>query len=502
MSEQNAVPPLWFHQIEAIKRAQNLPYYALHFQPGTGKTRTALEIIKHRFNSNKRIMRTIIFTPPIVIQNFREEWFLYTKIENKEVIALVGSGAQRAKLFKQHAFNEKGGRQGKVFVTNYQSLLMPELYKELIIWSPEISVHDEAHTVKNPSSKIAKALDELVNKHSRPSLRLNLTGTAVLNTPLDLFQQIKILAGGFPTLDSLVTGKYITNFFTFRTLFFEDRNARWKGSESYFPKWEAKPSTNELFGRLLSSISMSVEKEACLDLPPEINVTIPVPLSSEQRRDYTTFEKDLVLSKDGKSFTADIALTKGLRLMQIASGFISGLDAPSDQESQPIRYEYKDTERERALKYLLEEICIESDKKCLVWANWHHNYEAIKKVCIELKIKFVECHGLISPKGKEEARKQFIENPDIKVWIANPKSGGVGLNLIVAHFAIWYSRNFSLEAYEQARARSHRGGQINKVTNYHLIAQGTIEPEIVEALQNKQDIAQLIMAKTNIYKAK
>lgn len=493
---------LWSHQKLAIERAKNARYYALHFGCGTGKTLTAIEIMKYRFNTERRIMRTMIYTPPIVVESFRQEWFRYSKIDRKDVIALTGTAAQRIKEFKKHAYNEKGERRGKVFITNYESLRMPELYEELKKWQPEVSVHDESHRMKNPSSKTAKLLDDLVNKFSMPSLRLNLTGTAVLNTPMDLFQQVKILAGGFPTLESLVTGRHITNYFTFRATYFEDKNAKWKGSENYFPNFQPKPSTHELFGRLLSSFSMSVNKEDCLSLPDQVDVTIPVPLTKEQRADYDKFSRDMVLNVGGNNYTADLALVKGLRLMQLASGFISGLSQPDATESQPIQYEYKDTEREKALKYLLEEICVEQGKKTLVWGVWSQNYETIKRVCDELKIKYVVCNGTVSAKAKEEARKSFVEDPDVKVWLGHPTSGGIGISLIVAHYAIWYSRNFSLEAYEQARARSHRGGQTQKVTNYHLVAQDSIEPEIVEALQNKQDIAEVILKKTNIYKLK
>lgn len=487
---------LWAHQKEAIARAKNLPYYALHFEAGTGKTRTAIEIMKDRYNTVRRIQRTLILCPPIVIQNWREEWLKYTKIERKQVVCLTGTGVQRLKTFMANKDN------GVVFVTNYESLLMKPLYEALKEWQPEITVHDESHRTKNPGGKMAKALDELVNKFCKPTLRLNLTGTAILNTPMDLFMQFKVMMGGFPTLESLVTGKHITNYWQFVKLYFEDKNARWKGSENYFPNWQPKPSTSDLFGRLLASVSMSVNKADCLDLPDEVDVTIPVPLTKEQRNDYDKFEKDMVLNIDGNNYTADIAMVKALRLMQITSGFISGLSAPDASEAQPIKYEYKDTNREKALHDLLEDICKEKGKKVLVWAVWKHNYEVIKKVCDKLGIRWVECNGTVTAAAKERARTDFINDPEIQVWIGHPYSGGIGVNLIIAPYTVWYSRNFSLEQYEQAKARNYRGGQTEKVTHYHLVAQDTIEPEIVEALQNKKNISDLIMSKTNLYKTK
>lgn len=491
---------LYPHQELAIDRARNLSAFALHFDPGLGKSLTAIQILKERFNKEKRILRTLIFAPSIVLQNWKEEWLKFTKIDGREVVVLTGSGVQRLKDFKHHCFNEKSQLRGKVVVLNFESLLMEPLYAEIIKWSPEVFIMDEIHRCKNPSSKSAKALDALTNRYTKPSLRLALTGTPVLNSPLDLFMPMKITFGGFPTGESLVTGKHITNFFHFRAAFFEDKNSRWKGSESYFPKWEPKPSTHEVFGKILSSVSMSAKIENCLTLPPEIDVSIPCPLSKKQREDYDVFFKDMVVNIEGKAYTADLALVKSLRLMQLASGFISGMESPDGSEAQPIKFEYKDTEREKALRYLLEEICISNGKKALCWSVWAHNYQTIRKVCEELGIKYVCCTGLESPKQKEEARKNFINDPSIKCWIGNPLSSGLGINLVVAPFSIWYSRNFSLDQFIQAKARNYRNGQDQTVIHYHLVAPDTIETDVLDALQNKKNIADLILSKTNIYR--
>ncbi len=493
---------LYEHQKTAIERVRNLSSFALHFDVGTGKSLTAIQILRERYNREKRIIRTLIFAPSIVLQNWKEEWLKFTKIDRKEIVVLTGSGVQRVKEFHKQCFNELGVPMGKVVVLNYESLLMQPLYEAIKKWHPEIYIFDEMHRCKNPSSKTAKALDALANTFTKPQLRLALTGTPILNSPSDLFMPMKIALGGFPTLDSLVTGKHITNFFQFRATYFEDRNAKWKGSQQYFPQWAPKPSTMELFGRLLASVSMSVEKKDCLSLPPEIDITIPCPLSAEQRKAYDAFEKELVLNVGGKVYTADIALVKALRLMQLASGFISGLEHPDGSEMQPIKYEYKDTARENALKELLTQICVEGGKKSVIWAVWANNYNTIRKACEELGLKYVMCTGLESAKEKENARKTFIEDPSILVFIGNPLSAGVGINLVVAHYDIWYSRNFSLDQFIQAKARIYRAGQTQSVVHYHLVAQDTIEPEIVEALQNKKNISDLILSKTNIYKLK
>ena len=74
----------------------------------------------------------------------------------------------------------------------------------------------------------------------------------------------------------------------------------------------------------------------------------------------------------------------------------------------------------------------------------------------------------------------------------NPASGGMGLNLSNANYAIYYSMNYSFEQYDQSRERFNRPGQTRKMTIYHLQAKNTIDETIYEALKNKEKVNDLI----------
>ena len=84
---------------------------------------------------------------------------------------------------------------------------------------------------------------------------------------------------------------------------------------------------------------------------------------------------------------------------------------------------------------------------------------------------------------------------DIKDWNAgkipllfvHPASAGHGLNLQYGgSIAVWYGLTWSLELYEQANKRLHRSGQQHTVIIHHLIAAGTIDEEVMKALQTKK----------------
>src|SRR5690606_38887989 len=85
------------------------------------------------------------------------------------------------------------------------------------------------------------------------------------------------------------------------------------------------------------------------------------------------------------------------------------------------------------------------------------------------------------------------QSGDLQVFIAQIATGGVGITLTAADTAIFYSTDFSLANYEQAKARLHRIGQKNSVVYIHIVAKGTIDEEVMRRLAAKQDLANLVV---------
>lgn len=483
----------WAHQLEAIQRAVMLPHYALFFEMGAGKTMTVINILRHKYTFMGRL-RTIIFCPPIVIPNWLNEWKVHSNIPSKEIIPLVGSGEKRLKTFLEHSV--KGPC---IFVTNYQSLQMKELYEAFEKWLPQALVFDESHKCKSPTTKTAKLADRLANpfevkfnKSAKP-LTYILSGSPILNSPMDIFQQFKVMDGGTA---------FGWNFWAFRARYFRDRNAGMP-KDRYFPKWEimtrAKDGLDALaeINEKIFSVGMRVEKKDCLDLPPEVSIVVPVEMSKEQKRLYDEMRKDFVTYYQSRACVASLAITKALRLMQITSGFVALESLDPESENPTLQIQLGETPKLQALEELLAEIT-EQGHKVLVWAVWRDNYEHIRKVFEKLKLQYVEVHGGISEKQKLLNVEKFQNDPDTKGFIGHPGSGGIGINLVNAAYSIFYSRTFSLEHYLQARARNHRGGSKEaghvKITHYDLVCSGTIDELIVNALANKQAMSDKLLS--------
>lgn len=474
----------WEHQLQAILRARAGDYFALFFDMGTGKTGTCINILRDKYNDNKRLLRTIILCPPIVVPNWKEEWQKHSRLEPSKVVLLKGSGRERLKKFLDCAYQD-GTPQRCVFVTNYESLLMPELFQAMQAWNADAVVLDESHKCKTISAKRTKLANKLINGewnkkgdliHAPIRYRYILTGTPVLNSPMDLFSQFLLLDAG------RTFGK---NFFAFRAQYFEDKNKAWQGRQKYFPNWKVKPGMLDEMNRRIKEISMRVKKEDCLDLPPLIRQRIVCGLTPLQEKMYAEMKRDFVTFLKDKAFTAQLAITKALRLQQIASGFCTSHDGEVISLGT--------TPRQETLKELLSEITPHS--KVLVWAVWKENYAQIRQVCDEIGVEYVEVHGEIADRKKHENVDRFKNEEKCRVFLGHPGSGGIGINLVNASYSIFFSRTFSLEYDKQAEARNHRGGSEihEKITRYDLVAEGTIDELIEQKLSEKTEIGEALL---------
>ena len=468
------VPP-WKHQLQAIERAVPRRDFGLFFEMGAGKTMTAINVLRHWYVEEKRVLRTLVLGPPIVLHNWKREFAMHSKVADK-VVVLEGTGKKRALAVDTYR-KLHGNKAGAVFVTNYESLLMPDVFERLMAWEPEVIVFDESHKLKSMTAKRTKLGIKLADVAKR---RLILTGTPILNTPMDIFAQYRVMDQGE------TFGK---NFFVFRAQYFYDKNAGMP-KDKHFPLWLTRPGALEELNKKIQPSSMVVKKADCLDLPPLVRQTVTVELSKEQEKLYAAMKKDFVAYVQDKACVAQLAITKALRLQQIVSGFVT-LEGQDGEDRTNVGI--KDNPRAAALKELLSDIAPHS--KVIVWAVFRENYGAVRHICEELGLDHVEVHGDVSAKAKQDAVDRFNSDPSVRVFIGHPASGGIGINLVSASYCIFYSRNFSLENDLQAGARNYRGGSEmhEKVTRIDIVARGTIDELITEKLAQKMHVSDQIL---------
>ena len=79
--------------------------------------------------------------------------------------------------------------------------------------------------------------------------------------------------------------------------------------------------------------------------------------------------------------------------------------------------------------------------------------------------------------------------------LIHPASAGHGLNLQSGGSTLcWFGLTWSLELYQQANARLYRQGQEKPVIIHHLIAEGTVDEQVMDALEAKDTSQAALMA--------
>lgn len=459
---------LWAHQQKAVELARSKRDLALFFETGTGKTATLIFILREEYQRHLEIKNTLIFAPLSVCAQWKKEFAKFSLIPPDSIHVLTGPGKERAATMAE--INAK--KKPCIVVTNYEAVQGKPFYAQLLKWCPEIVVCDEAHRLKDSSSVRAKAIYCLTSAARR---RFILTGTPILNSMLDIF-------GQFKALDPTIFGG---NFFEFKRRYFYDMNANMP-KHVHFPNWQPLPTTAKQLGEVIGRASVQANKADCIDLPPLLKIPVSVELSPEQRRTYDSMAKEFVAELQGSVVAAEFAMVKTLRLQQILAGFI----VPDGDDAQAVWC--KDNPRLSALKDILESI---NGEKVIIWSVFKPTYRAIARVCEEMKLSHTFVTGEQSIGQKQRAIEDFCAG-STQVMIANPASGGVGLNLIEAKYAVYYTRGYSLEQFIQSEARNFRAGSNmhSKVTHFHIQAADTLDEVIATALLNKQNVSDAVLA--------
>lgn len=477
--------PLWAHQAEAIKRAEELPHFGLFFSPGLGKTRTVIGILRAKYRAEGRLLRTLIFCPPIVIDNWRREWLEYSAVPGTHITGLTGTGKSRLNTLVGSGF-ENGKPLPQIFILNYECLQMDDLFEKLLEWRPEAIVFDELHRLKDYKRTAVRAqrANRLANPSSKKSpgprpLVYGLTGTPYPNSLMDIFMQYKLIDGGIA---------FGQNFTEFRLRYFRDKNAGMPKAR-YFPNWVPIGGAEEEMAKRMAASSIRAKLEDCLDLPPVIEKTIAVEMTKEQARLYKAMKEELVAyferGGEEKATVATMALTRGLRLMQIASGYVKddeGVESATDEW----------TPKQEALKQILENL---QGHKVIVWAVWKHNYEQIREVFRRLNMTWLEMNGEQGAQKNRDAAAEFESSDEYDGMIAHPESGGEGVNLVSASYRVSFSRNFSWRQMKQSDARNYRGGSERhaSITRLNLVTKNTIEEIITEKLAKHEEITESVL---------
>ena len=446
------------HQRKAFYMSRDKENFALLMEQGTGKSKVIIDTAAYLYANNK-ITAMIIIAPNGVHRNWLKnevpfhlpEWcprktaYYYAGMKkgDKKEWDKVCSSDEALKIF---AFNVEGfvSKTAQKFINN------------IMMTNDVLLVVDESSRIKRPGAKRT----QFITKVGRSAkYRRILTGTPVTKGPKDVYSQFKFL-------DPYILG--YDSFYSFRA-----RYCVMGGFES------RQIVGYDNVGELVKSIeghSYRILKKDCLDLPDKIYQRAYVDLSDAQRKLYNALKEEFVAEYQDRMIDAPEAITRLLRLQQITCGWF-----PSED---PVKIDDKNPRLE-----LLKDILSDIDGKVIIWARFRADLRAIEEALGPLCVAY---HGGVSTDDRVLAVEAFQKDPKIRYFVGQPQSGGLGLTLTAATYAIYYSNSFDLETRLQSEDRCHRIGTTSNVTYIDIEATKTVDGKIIKALRNKKNLADII----------
>ena len=336
--------------------------------------------------------------------------------------------------------------RAKIYIINRENVTwLVDNYR----WDFDTLVIDELSSFKSSKAQRFRALKRVRPRISRV---IGLTGTPQPNGLLDLWPQMYLLDMG-QRLGRFVGG--------YRERFFLPDKRNREVIYSYKPKEGAEEKIYEL----ISDICISMKAADYLDMPELVASRVEVQMNAKEQKLYEGFERDMVLHlKDGDLDAVNAAALSG-KLVQMANGAVYG-------ENRKVHHIH-----DRKLD-ALEDIIEAANGKPLLVAYWYkHDLERIRQ-------RF-EVRTIDTPKDIADWNEGKIP-----VALIHPASAGHGLNLQDGGSTIvWFGLTWSLELYQQLNARLWRQGQKHTVVIQHIVAAGTHDEDIMNALE-KKDMSQ------------
>lgn len=440
----------------ALQKLEEQGCAALLMDMGLGKSLTSIAITGQLFN-DKKIESVLVICPTSIIGVWLEEFKKFADFDYC-IEAIIGTTMSKRKD-KLKLLCHKIGL--KVAIINYEATWRME--KELNIYKPDIIICDESQKIKNPSASQSKTIHRLGVK---AKYKIILTGTPVQNSPMDVFSQWKFLD---PNIFGL-------SFYAFRNHYavmggyYNHQILRYKNMDELTSK--------------AHSVAYRITKEEALDLPEQIFLNRYCELEPTARKIYDTVVKESYAELMDGEITATNVLTKLMRLSQIAGGHVK------DDEG---RMQVISKSKLNELKDIMEDVIIDNKKKLVIFARFIPEIESIKSLAREMEIRYSYITGEIKTEERSEMCSKFQNDNNIKLFIAQIQTAGLGITLTAADTAVFYSLDFNYANYSQAIARTHRIGQKNTCTYINLIATETVDEKILKALESKQDIAKNIV---------
>jgi len=409
---------------------------------GLGKTLQALSAAVW-LKKHENIRTVMIICPASLKQQWAREIAKFTDLQCQ---IIQGPPPKRGVQYR---------REKTFFVINYE-LLLRDLSMINEILRPDLIILDEAQRIKNWRTKIAAAVKLIPTRYA-----FVLTGTPLENRLEDLYSLMQVV-------DPKILGplwRYMVDFHV------TDERGKVLGYRNL-----------SVLRKRLAPVMLRRDRSIVSDqLPERILQQLDVPMTAKQREIH-----DDAMAKAGQLATIAkrrpltpteqnrlIAALQQARMACNAAGLV-------DKET-------KGSPKLDELADLLDEICIQSGLKAVVFSCWELMTQMVEKRLRKMGLGYVRLHGGVPTAKRGELIDHFRDDDAVQVFLSTD-AGGVGLNLQSGSALINMDVPWNPAVLEQRNARIHRLGQQRSVQIITLVAASSYEEQVLSLVNTKQHL--------------
>jgi SNF2 family DNA or RNA helicase len=417
---------------------------------GLGKTLQVLAHLLSLKKENNLNEPVLVVAPTSLLGNWQAECEKFTP----ELRTVILTGAKRKSQYpKINHFD--------LVITSYGVMSRDYTQLSKITWHSMIL--DEAQAIKNRKTQVSQIAKKIQAQH-----RLCLSGTPMENHLGEIWSLFDFLMPGFLATEKLFQQCY-----------------QWP-----IEKEQNAEKLAELQQRLAPFIMRRTKTEVAKELPAKNEIIKVIELSEQQASVYESIRITMTdeIRKAVKNQQANQILIGNalLRLRQVCCHpSLLKLDSAQTAESAKLDW------LSMAVPNLVEE-----GRRILIFSSFTSMLQIIADKLDELDVSYCKLTGATPPHKRTEQIAAF-QAEEAPVFLISLKAGGAGINLTAADTVIHYDPWWNPAAEQQASDRAHRIGQDKQVFIYKLITHGTVEEKIHKLQQQKQQLADNLLAKNN-----
>lgn len=424
------------HQKDAITKLQKIKVGGLFMDMGTGKTRTAIELIVSR---EYKISKVVYFCPVTLKETVYQEFLKHTNLIARNVCVFDD---------KTSIKNIPGVFVYIVGIESMSSSKRVMLTVNQLIDKDTFVIVDESSYIK---TYCAWRTERIMYVSQSCKYRLLLTGTPITNNVQDLYSQTRFLSPKILGYNS---------FYSFAANHLEY-------SEKY-PGIVVRAHKTDWLSKKIAPYIYQVKKEDCLSLPDKVYKRLYFRMTEEQRDWYNQTKMDILdSSKELDSYTIFQLFSA---LQQVVSGFSNKYDL-----------EFEENHRQNLLLEFIKSV----SGNVVIWCKYRYSLDRID---VALSGKCAIIYGGQTEKERQKQLASF--GTDKRFLISMLGVGSHGINLIQANTVIFYENSFNYAQRIQAEDRCHRIGQEKDVLYVDLICSDSIDTWIEESIDKKENLIQ------------